>query len=359
MKKILSLLLMVMIVAGTLAACGGESSSGGGESSSGNGGSDSGSDSSNSSSESEFPEMTLALGHATSDSENSHYQQFSEKFKEEVEKATDGKVTIEIHPNAELGGEREMIEAVQFGTLDMLFTSSGPVGNFASKSNAFDFPFLFRDKEHAYKVLDGELGDEVAAQLEGVGIKLLAWGENGFRNITNSRNPIIKPEDLEGIVIRTMENKVHLASFQAFGAEPTPMSFAELFTALQQKVVDAQENPLSVIVPNKFYEVQKYLTLSGHFYSPAPFLMSLDKFNSFSPELQKIIQDASIVARDYERDFIAKKNDEYIQTAKDNGMEIVTREEYDYEAFLEAAQPVYKQYEAEYGEYHKKIQAVK
>src|SRR5690625_3527871 len=171
----------------------------------------------------DFEEMTIALGHATADNETSHYHQGSLYFKDLVEERTGGKVTIEIHPNATLGGEREMIEALQLGTLDMLITSTGPVGNFAPKSNAFDFPFLFRDEEHAYAVLDGELGDEVNEQLEEVGIKVLAWAENGFRNMTNDVRPIVNPEDMDGLKIRTMENQVHLAAFQAYGADPTPM----------------------------------------------------------------------------------------------------------------------------------------
>ncbi|MBP1931661.1 TRAP transporter substrate-binding protein [Ammoniphilus resinae] len=356
MKKGISLVLVGMLAAGSLVGCGSkpaEQSNSGGSSQPAPSNSSSGGEKSGGAGNIE--ETTIAVGHATSDSETSHYQAYAAKFKELVEKNTDGKVKVEIHPNGELGGEREMIEAVQLGTLDATITSSGPVGNFAPLSNAFDFPFLFRDKPHAYKVLDGELGDEVNKQLESVGIKNLAWAENGFRNMTNSKHPIIKPEDLKGIKIRTMENKIHLDSFKEYGAAPTPMAFTELFTSMQQGVVDGQENPLSVIVPNKFYEVQKYMTLSGHFYSPAPFLFSKSKFDGFSPELQKIVEDAAKAARDYEREFIANLEEKYIQTAKDNGMEVLTASEYDQEAFRKASEPVYKKYEAEYGEFVKKI----
>lgn len=360
MRKLVIFLLTAVLIVGTIAGCGskptqsnqGSSNSSGTSSPSS---SSSGSSSSSSSGDKGFEAMTIALGHATSDSENSHYHQGALKFKELVEQATDGKVTIKIHPNGELGGEREMIEAVQLGTLDMVFTSTGPVGNFASKSNAFDFPFLFRDREHAYKVLDGEIGAEVNEQLESVGLKVLAWAENGFRNMTNSKHPIKKPEDLRGIKIRTMENKVHLDTFREFGADPTPMAFTELFTSMQQKVVDGQENPLSVIMPNKFYEVQKYLTLSGHFYSPAPLIISKAKFDKFSPELQQVLLDAAAEARDWEREFIAQMNTEYIELGKQNGVEVVTSEEFDYEAFLAASQPIYKKYESEYGEILNKI----
>lgn len=267
-------------------------------------------------------------------------------------------MVIEVHPNGALGGEREMTEAIQLGTLDLVLTSSGPLGNFAPKSNAFDFPFLFRDQEHAYKVLDGEIADEVNEQLEEAGLKVLAWAENGFRNLTNNVRPIVHPDDMKGIKIRTMENKVHLAAFQGYGASPTPMDFTELFTAMQQGVVDGEENPLAIIVPNKFYEVQKYLTLSSHIYSPLPLIIGKQKFDSFSPELQQIFLDAAAEMRDYERNFMAEMNDEFIQAAIDGGMEIVYPDEFDYEAFLEATQPVYEEYAEEYGEFHEKIMAV-
>ncbi len=306
----------------------------------------------------EFEEMTLALGHTTADNETSHYHQGALLFKERIEEATGGKVKIEIHPNGTLGGEREMTEAVQLGTLDMVFTSSGPIGNFAPKSNAFDFPFLFRDKEHAYKVLDGEIGQEVNEQLEEVGIKVLAWAENGFRNITNNVRPIKKPEDMKGLKVRTMENQVHLAAFEAYGASPSPMAFTELFSALQQGVIDGQENPLAVIIPNNFFEVQKYMTISEHIYSPAPLLINKQLFDSFPPELQEIFLEAAAEMRDFERNFVTELNEQFIQKALDEGMEIVYADEFDYDAFFEATKPVYEQYADEYGEIHERIMAI-
>ncbi|NEU31375.1 DctP family TRAP transporter solute-binding subunit [bacterium LRH843] len=306
----------------------------------------------------EFEKMTLALGHGLVADETSHYHQGAVKFKELVEEATGGNVTIEIHPNGSLGGDREMAEGIQLGTLDMAIIASAPLGNFASKSNAFDFPFLFRDRDHVYAVLDGEPGEEVNEQLAEVGIKVLAWAENGFRNMSSSAHPIVNPEDLKGLKIRTMENQVHLAAFQAYGAAPTPMNFQELFSAMQQGVVDGQENPLGVIVPNKFYEVQKYLTISEHVYSPAPLIMNTEKFNGFSPELQEVFMKAAAEMRDWERNFVAEKNEQFLQTAIDKGMEVVTADEFNYDAFFEATKPVYEKYADEYGEFLEKIIAV-
>ncbi|NEU31572.1 DctP family TRAP transporter solute-binding subunit [bacterium LRH843] len=355
MKKRLSFLFMILLVL-VLAACGGGNSQPSGTSTESPKKEES--DAGKEAASGEFEKMTIALGHSTADNDTSHYHQGSLKFKELVEEATGGNVTIEIHANGSLGGEREMTEAVQIGTLDMVLTSSGPVGNFAPKSNAFDFPFLFRDKEHAYAVLDGELGDEVSAQLEEVGIKVLAWAENGFRNMTNSKHPIVNPEDIKGMKIRTMENQVHLSAFEAYGAAPTPMAFTELFSAMQQGVVDGQENPLAVIMPNKFPEVQGYLTLSEHIYSPAPLLISKAKFDSFSPELQEVFLEAAAEMRDWERNFCTEMDEQFIQTALDEGMEIVKQDEFNYDAFFEATQSVYEQYKNEYGEFHEKILAV-
>lgn len=306
-----------------------------------------------------FEKITIALGHGGTDSDKNHLQQFSLKFKEEVEKATDGNVTIEIHPNNAMGGEREMTEAVQLGTLDMTLTSTGPVGNFASKSNVLDFPFIFTDANHAHKVLDGEVGAEIAAQLDGQGIHVLTWAENGFRQITNSKRPIKSPADLKGLKIRTMENKIHIESFKSYGASSTPMAFSELFTSLQQGVVDGQENPLPAIISAKFDEVQKYMSISNHFYSACPLLINKQKFDSFSPELQKVLTDAAAVARDYQRQFIQDMNAEYIKTAQDRGMAVVLNNEVDQAAFVKASQPVYDKFGPEYADLIKKIEAAK
>jgi len=355
-KKWLSLSLVAALSAGVLAGCGGSPAQPAAEPKQPE---PSSQPQSEPSSETPFEEMKIVMGHIQANSQDSPYQQGTQKFKELVEKATGGKVTVEIHPSGELGGEREMMEAVQLGTIDMMLASTGPLGNFTPISNAFDFPFLFRDRDHAYKVLDGEIGDEVAGELDKAGIKVLAWAENGFRNITNNKHPIKKPEDLKGIKIRTMENKIHMESFTAFGAAPTPMSFTELFTSMQQGVVDGEENPLNIIVPSKFYEVQKYLTLSGHFYNPALFIITKSKFDSFSPELQKVFLDAASEARDYEREFIHKKNEEYLDVVKKAGMEIVPESEVDFEAFRAASQEVYQKYDKEYGDIIRRIQAVK
>lgn len=304
-----------------------------------------------------FEKMTITLAHATPDSDMSHMHQAAIKFKELVEERTDGQVKINIHPNSEMGGEREIIEATQLGTIDMAFISNGVLGNFANKVNVFDFPFLFRDRDHVAKVLDGEIGAEVGAQLEEVNLKVLAWAENGFRNITNSRHPIKTPADLKNIKIRVQENRIHLDTFRTWGADATPMAWPELFTAMQQGVVDGQESPMGLIIPSNFFEVQNHLTISHHFYSPFPMVISKAKFDSVSPELQDVLTEAAVEARDWEREFMIKKDEEYLKIAKEKGMKVVTAEEFDRDAFDKAVQPVYEKYEGEFGELLKRIQA--
>jgi tripartite ATP-independent transporter DctP family solute receptor len=225
-------------------------------------------------------ETVLKLGYtATNDS---HYGAAANVFGEELAKRTNGRYKVQQFPSSALGGEREMIEAVQLGTQDMVITSTGPVGNFIPATRIFDIPFLFRDYAHARKVLDGPIGQEVLKKFPAKGFVGVVWLENGFRHMTNSRHPINVPADVKGLKIRTMENKVHMEAFKTMGALPTPMAMNELFTALQQGTVDGQENPVPVILSNKLYTVQDNVSLTGHVYSPALLLMSSDAWNKLS-----------------------------------------------------------------------------
>jgi tripartite ATP-independent transporter DctP family solute receptor len=239
-----------------------------------------------------------------------------------------------------------MVEGLQLGTIDLVVTSTGPLGGFVPKMFVVDLPFLFRDREHAYKVLDGPIGRDLLDAFSAKGIKGLAFWENGFRQITNNVRPIEKPEDLKGIKIRTMENKVHLASFKAFGASPTPMAWSEVYTALQQKTIDAQENPIAIIYHQKIFEVQKYLALTGHFYSPTPLLMSLKVFESLPKDIQKIMLDTAIECATYERNLLRDSEAKQIAEVKAKGMQVTTPNK---KPFLDAAAPVYKEFEAQFG----------
>jgi len=215
-------------------------------------------------------------------SQNSHYGVAVDAFAREVEARTGGRYKVQNFYSGALGAERESIEALQVGTLDLTMTSTGPVPNFVPEVSILDIPFLMRDYPHARSVLDGPIGQDMLGKFPAKGIQGLAWGENGFRHMTNSKRPVNAPDDLKGLKMRTMENPVHIQAYKQFGIIPTPMAFTEVFTALQQGTVDGQENPLSVISAAKFEQVQKYMTLTGHVYSPALILMSKAQWDKLS-----------------------------------------------------------------------------
>lgn len=212
-------------------------------------------------------------------------------FKKNVEERTDGNISISTYPASQLGGEREQLEGVQFGSIEMAVLA-GPIPNIYPDAMVFDLPYLFSNRDVAYKVLDGEFGEKILnGMLNKTGIRALAWGENGFRHFVNNIRPIKTPKDLEGLKIRTMENQAHIAMVNSFGATATPMAFGELYSSLQQGVIDGMENPISLIESMRFYEVQKYLTLDGHVYNPFTFIVNNNFFERLPAKYQKIIQE--------------------------------------------------------------------
>jgi len=287
---------------------------------------------------------TFKLGNATQP--DHAYNVGARKYAELVAQRTGNKVKIDIYPATQLGSERDLVEGLQLGTVDFVVTSTGPLGGFVPKMFVVDLPFLFRDKDHAYKVLDGPTGKGLLDAFSAKGIKGLAFWENGFRQITNNVRPIEKPEDLKGIKIRTMENKIHLATFRAFGASPTPMAWGEVYTALQQKTIDAQENPIAIIYTAKIAEVQKYLALTGHFYSPSPILMSEKAFQSLPKDIQKIMLETALECATFERNLLRDDEAKQLAELKAKGMQVTTP---DKKRFQDAATSVYKEFESQFG----------
>lgn len=290
--------------------------------------------------------VQLKLGHAVSDQHP--YHMGAERFKEIVEKETGGEIEVTLFPNNQLGtGERDLLEGLQLGTVDVYVGSTGPMGGFEKKFMLFDFPFLFKDKEQAYRVLDGEIGSYILGLLDRLGIKGLAWYENGFRHLTNGKRLVSVPEDARGLKIRTMENKIHMALWRALGADPTPMAWGETFTALQQGTVDGQENPIPIIYVQKIYEVQKYMTLSGHVFSPAMIAIAKAKFDGLSKEQQDIIAKAAGESALFQRQQITRMEEEQVAKLKELGMEVATP---DVAPFREATKSVYDAFRGELGE---------
>ena len=282
-----------------------------------------------------------------STAQNSHQGVAIDVFAKEVEKRTGGRYKIQTFYNGALGGERESIEAVQLGTHELTFTSTGPVPNFVPETQILDVPFLFRDKAHARAVLDGPIGQEMLTKFDAKGFKALAWAENGFRHMTNSKRDIKEPADVKGLKMRTMENPVHITAYKALGIITTPMAFPEVFTALQQGTVDGQENPLSVIMAAKFDQVQKYLTLTGHVYSPAIFLMNKASFDKLSPADQQAFLAAAAEAVKANRARVDEDDAKGVADLRAKGMTVI--DTIDKAKFVSALAPVNAQFEKDFG----------
>ncbi len=265
-----------------------------------------------------FGKTIIKVG--TSSAPEHIYNKGLEYFEKIVEEKTKGSIDVQIFPAAQLGSERDLVEGLQLGTVEMTLTSTGPLGNFVPQVKLFNLPFLFRDRQSCYEIMDGPIGSKLADLFPRIGLRSLGWYENGFRNVTNSKRPIERPEDMKGLKIRVMEDDIFIISMKALGASPLPMAFGELYTALEQGTVDAQENPLAVIYSSRFFEVQKYLAMTGHFYSPAMLLIGEQFWQGLSKEQQAILRDAAVQARDYERK-LSVEADRILEAAcKEKGM---------------------------------------
>jgi tripartite ATP-independent transporter DctP family solute receptor len=271
-----------------------------------------------------------------------------EFFKELVEKNSDGQIEVNLYHSSQLGDDREMMEALQMGVQEMTCPSTAPIAPFVNGFKVFDLPFLFPTHEAADYVLDGPVGQDLLKQLEDVGIVGLAFWENGYRQLTNSVRPVETPEDVKGLKIRTMENPMHLAAWKEMGANPTPMAFGELFSAMQQGVVDGQENPWGTIYLQNFFEVQDYTTNTGHVYSPFVLMISKQFYDKLPSDLQDVVYEAAQKAKDHNRRTNRAMNAEYLEKLKDvMNVTILTPEQK--AAFQEAVQPVYDQFKDEIG----------
>ena len=289
--------------------------------------------------------------------QNSHQGIGIDTFAKEVEKRTSGRIKIQPFYSGSLGGERESIEAVQLGTQELTLTSTGPVPNFVPETRILDIPFLFRDKAHAHAVLDGPIGQELLTKFDAKGMRALAWAENGVRHMTNNRRAVNSPEDLKGLKMRTMENPVHIAAYKGFGIITTPMAFPEVFTALQQGTVDGQENPLSVIMAAKFEQVQKYMSLTGHVYSPAVILMNKAAYDKLSAADKQVFMEAAKEAVKANRARVAEDDAKGVTELRAKGMQIV---EVDKAKFVSALTAVNADFEKQFGKANiDKIRAVK
>lgn len=306
-----------------------------------------------------FPSATIAkvslkLGH--SGAPNHHYNLTSEQFAEAVKERSNGEIEIMIFPSDQLGSQRQLTEGVQLGTVDIVLTSDSQLSSFIDIFGVLNLPFLFRDIDHVTKTMDGEVGEFFTKKAEEKGIVILGYWENGFRHVSNSKRPVEKLEDLKGMKLRTPGSQVTLTSFKTLGALPTPMSFGEVYSALQLGMVDGQENPIAHILTQKWYEVQKYFSLTSHQHNVEPLAMSKIIFDSLKPEHQKILRETAKEYATVSRNMVvndeAKQLEELKTKIKVNAID-------DIKPFQDACKPVYDDARKKYGSIVDQILAVK
>jgi tripartite ATP-independent transporter DctP family solute receptor len=240
----------------------------------------------------------------------------AEKWAQLLKEKSGGKITLKVFGNGVLGGDVQVLSAVQGGTIDLTAMNSGILQSIAKEFAIFDFPFMFASGPEADAVLDGEFGKKMAALLETKNLVNLAYWELGFRQVTNSKREIKTLEDFSGIKLRVIQSPIYIDTFNALGMNPVPMSFTELYTGLEQKIVDGQENPYSVIESSKFYEVQKYLTVSNHMYNPQSVLISQKKWNALSKEEKDILMSTLAEATKWQRENSRKLSDDSLANLK-------------------------------------------
>ncbi|MCR5813070.1 MAG: DctP family TRAP transporter solute-binding subunit [Desulfovibrio sp.] len=290
--------------------------------------------------------ITLKLGHIA-EPENP-YGQGADHFAQLVKERSKGEIDIKVFPSSQLGNQRDLVEGLTLGTVDMTLTGTAVLGNFVPEVSIFDLPFLFRDVQHAYKALD-TVGMELCKKGEARGMITLAIWENGVRHMTNNVRPIVKPDDMKGLKFRVMEQPVYIEMMKSLGASPTPMAMSELYTALQKGVIDGQENPLAHIATKRFYEVQKFLSLSGHTYAPEPVLISTIAWKKLSPEQQEILRKAAVDTRDWQRNLCRELEGKFLKVIKDSG-KCQVNDNVDKKAFAEKTRVVWDIYSKKFGD---------
>ena len=289
--------------------------------------------------------LVLKCGHSNPASHPMHVQ--AEELANYVKEKTGGRIEIEIFPNEMLGSDKQMLEQVRMGALDIHIAPQGVVSAYTPKMAAIGLPFLLQNYKQVAAVCDGKIGDQIGADLAKNGMVLLHFWDNGFRNITNNVHPINTPEDLKGLKIRTPEDEMTLAIFKALGANPAPLPFSELYMALQQKVFDGQENPSTNIFHSKFFEVQKYLSLTGHKYETSPFMVSAITWKKLSDKEQKILKEGAIKFGIKNRAVFKAQDEKYNKELSNLGM---STNQANVSAFKKASQPVYKEYRGKCGD---------
>lgn len=348
MKKLLAVLLAAAFAGSALTGCGGNGSAS--QSASSTGGAAS------ASSASSDPSVTLKIGFSTN--EEDPRAKAASQFKDEVEKKTNGAVKVELYPSGQLGGDAALIEALatDSGTADIIITDASNFSTYEAKMGISALPFQFSDFDQAWAFMDSDIEKEAEDLLNSHNMKVLAHYDNGFRCVTTSKHPVNSPADMKNMLIRTPENPVIMATMKALGANPQPLAFSELYTALQQGTYDAQENPIPVIYNNNLFEVQKYLAVTNHIYSGMCFAISLSTWNKMSRNEQDIVSAAAKSSQDYDRKLNKQQTEDLLSKLKDKGMQITQP---DLTAFATATASVETNMKSTYGDLIDKLETWK
>lgn len=272
----------------------------------------------------------------------------AEHFAKLVAEKTNGDVQIKFYPDGTLGSSQAIVSGTRTGNIDIAMIGTVNLGGLAEGFLALDLPFIFKDSAHVYRSLDGKAGAELFAELDKVGLTGLAFFENGFLNITNSRKPIKIPEDVKGLKIRVPQSQTLVKTFEALGANPVPMAYGELYTAMETGAIDSQDHPTSTLYAGKFYEVQKYLSMTHHGYAAVTLVMNSRKFDKLSPEYQQIFLDCAKEAAKFQRELNYTEDQKLLTEMQNAGLEI--NDDVDLDLFVEATKAVRDEFVKEHGD---------
>lgn len=284
--------------------------------------------------------VTIKLSHS-SPATGDRLEAACQVFKKYVEEKSNGEIKVNTFPASQLGAEREQLEGVQMGLIEMAALSAGPFPTLFEDIMVFDVPYLFSSREVAYEILDGPVGDNLREKLlKKTGtVRCLSFGENGFRNFTTANTEVHKPEDLAGLKLRVMENPAHMEMVRQLGAIPTPIPFSEVYTALSQGVVDGQENPISLIESMRFNEVQKYMVVDQHVYNPYLFVINDGVYGSLTDEQKKIVDEGAKLLAQEERKLNIEQAQKGIEKMQKQGLIVTTLTPEEHVAFRDKVQP--------------------
>ena len=292
-------------------------------------------------------ETVIKVGHGAAESFHMHRALLH--FEGLVEAGSNGEIDVQIFPSSQMGPDREMIEGVQTGVLEMAIPPSSFFAGWDPAFAVIELPYMYASKDIAFDVLESEAGDGMIERVENQGLVGLGWLELGVRNVTNNVRPIATPADLEGVKLRTMQVPAHVATFQALGANPTPMNFGEVYSALQQGVIDGQENPLAIITSQRFYEVQKHLSTTGHVFAVYMPVISQPFFESLSAEHQQLVRDSMAAARLHQAEIVSAEDASQLDEIRAAGVEVLELTAEQRQAFADATESVRLQYRDEVG----------